>query len=99
MKRFAIGTMILLVGALVGCSSPDNAQVNPELTTNEQGTAQNTGEAKMLTEEEAIDIVNKEIPGGKIVKIEHDLDSAIPDYDFKVIKDNIEYELYCLLLP
>lgn len=92
MKRFAIGVVLLVVGALVGCSSPDNAPVNPEQTSG-QDIVQNTGDTKMLTEEEAINIVNKEIPGGKIVKIEHDLDGAIPDYDFKVIKENMEYEL------
>lgn len=93
MKRFIIGVSILLVGALVGCSNPDNMPINPAPTTGQQGTVQNTGGQKILTEEEATNIVNQEVPGGEIVKIEQDFDDAIPNYDFKVLKDNMEYEL------
>lgn len=93
MKQFAMGVSILLVGALVGCSNPDNVSVNPKSTTKQQGTAENTGNSTMLTEEEATNIINKEIPGGQIVKIEKDFNDTVPNYDFKILKDNIEYEL------
>nr|WP_307992055.1 PepSY domain-containing protein [uncultured Niameybacter sp.] len=91
MKPFAIGTILLLIGALVGCSNT-NAPVNPQ-PTSEQGTVQNTEQAKMLTEEEATNIVNQEIPGGTIIKLKQDFDDAVPSYEFKVVKDNMEYEL------
>lgn len=97
MKQFMIGVSILLIGVLVGCSNPNNARVSPAppptTPTQQQGTVENIGDKKMLTEEEATNIVNKEIPGGKIAKIEKDFNDAIPNYDFKILKDNMEYEL------
>lgn len=93
MKQFLMGISILLVGTLVGCSNPNNVSVPPEPTTKQQGTVENTGDRKMITEEEATNIINKEISGGKIVEIEKDLNDVVPTYDFKVLKDNIEYEL------
>ena len=97
MKQFIIGVSILLVGVLVGCSNPDNMSANPGQTTGQaagqQGTVENTGEQKMLTEEEATNITNQEVPGGEIVKVEQDFDDPIPNYDFKILKDNMEYEL------
>lgn len=93
MKRFAIGTSILLVGALVGCSNSGNMPVNPEPTAQQQGIAGNTEGQKMLTEEEATNIVTQEVPGGEIVKVEQDFDDPVPHYDFKILKDNMEYEI------
>lgn len=93
MKKFMIGVGILLVGALVGCSNSNNVPVNPGTPTPQQGTVENIGDKRVLTEEEATNIVNKEVPGGEIVKIEQDFDDAVPNYDFKILKDNMEYEL------
>ena len=93
MKQFAIGIAILLAGVLVGCSSSDNMPANPGPTTGQQGTVENTGEQRMITEEEATNIVKQEVPGGEIVKIEQDFDDPVPNYDFKILKDNMEYNL------
>ena len=92
MKRFALGVMLLCVSSLMGCSSTNDTTVNPS-PTSEQGIMQNIEGAKLLSEEEATNIVNQEIPGGTIIKIKQDFDDAIPNYDFKVVKDNMEYEL------
>lgn len=93
MKQFKIGASILLVGALVGCSNPGNVPENPAPQTEQQATVENTVDKEMITEEEAINIINTEIPGGKIVKIEKDFNDEIPNYDFKILKDNMEYDL------
>lgn len=90
MKALTFSIMILLVGTLVACHPNTSMSTEPQ---NEQGSLSGSIQGSMLTQEEATELVNKEIPGGTIIKLKQDFDDAIPSYEFKVVKGNLEYEL------
>lgn len=81
MRKWMLAVSILTIGAMVGCSSA-TSEPTPQAASEE-----------MLTEEQAKEIVTKEIGTGQIVKVNKDLDDAVPNYDFTILKDNMEYDI------
>lgn len=54
-------------------------------------TTSNTTE-NMITEGQAREVALKQVPGGKILAIDKDFNDLVPNYDFTIVKDNMEYE-------
>lgn len=82
MRKWMLAVSILTMGAMVGCSSTTTEPTPDPVVQNE-----------MLTEEQAKEIVTNEIGTGQIVKVTKDLEDAVPNYDFTILKDNMEYDI------
>lgn len=95
MKLIKKSLFILGVLSLAGCSSPQNTAPVPNATPSQNAVndpSLSTSNQKLLTEEEVKAIVLAEVPNGKIIEFDSDLNTLSPNYDVTVIDGNTEYE-------
>lgn len=85
-KICLLAILTLILGTSTICAIGVEAKARKEWEVSAQ-------DAKMIDEEEAKQIIQKQVPDAKFIEFKLDLDEKIPEYEAKLVKGKITYEI------